>query len=232
MNRSTTPIVRPPSLTELAFERVRAGILTGEYPMGSLLSEQTIAQDLGISRTPIREAFGRLQNEGLVIVVPQRGTMVFTMDEARFIEICDCRAVLEVGALKIACAADLQGLTAALQAAVDGMEKAVSERDYLSYIDLDVVFHQTFFDVANNRYLDESYRLISGQMTTLRYRVQQWSETTLRGFEDHKAMLAAIGKADLSSAIEILERHTRPADGSFWSTRDALPTHEVSHEAS
>lgn len=232
MNRSTTPIVRPPSLTELAFERVRTGILTGEYPMGSLLSEQTIAQDLGISRTPIREAFGRLQNEGLVIVVPQRGTMVFTMDEARFIEICDCRAVLEVGALKIACAADRQGLTTALQAAVDGMERAVSERDYLSYIDLDVVFHQTFFDVANNRYLDESYRLISGQMTTLRYRIQQWSETTLRGFKDHKAMLAAIRKADLSSAIEILERHTRPADGSFWSTRDALPTHEVSQEAS
>lgn len=200
--------------------------------MGSLLSEQAIAQDLGISRTPIREAFGRLQNEGLVIVVPQRGTLVFTMDEARFVEICDCRAVLEVGALKLAAAADFPGLTAALRQTVEGMEKAVSERDYLTYIDLDIVFHQTFFDIANNRYLEESYRSISGQMTTLRYRVKEWSETTLVGFRDHKAILAAIRDADLPAAVEILERHTRPTDGSFWSTRDALPTHEVPREAS
>lgn len=221
------PIARPPSLTDLAFERVRAGILSGHHPMGSLLSEQTIAQDLGISRTPIREAFGRLQNEGLVIVVPQRGTMVFSMDEAHFVEICDCRAVLEVGALKIAAFNDIGKLSATLQPIVAKMGDAVLVRDYLTYIDLDIIFHQTFFDIASNRHLDDAYRLISGQMTTLRYRIKQWSETAVKGFEEHKSILAAIERGDVATATNILEMHTKPRDGSFWSTVDALPPGDV-----
>lgn len=223
MHHPVEPIARPPSLTDLAFERVRTGILTGLYPMGSLLSEQTIAQDLVISRTPIREAFGRLQSEGLVVVVPQRGTMVFTMDEARFVEICNFRAILEVGALNLAAANDPGGLAAALRVAVDNMGNAAARQDYMSYMEMDIQFHKAFFDLARNRYLDDAYRLISGQMTTLRYRVKRWSESALRGFDEHRAILTAIEEGRLADAVGILDKHTRPRDGSFWSTTEALP---------
>ena len=73
------PIKRQKTLTEQAADAIRARIVEGQFEFGEALSEITLATELGVSKTPVREAFLQLKNEGLVDILPQRGTFVFRM---------------------------------------------------------------------------------------------------------------------------------------------------------
>ena len=82
-------INRPQSLKEIAAERIRKAIVQGRLKMGESLSENFLAQNLHVSKTPIREALSLLNMEGLVKIVPQKGTFVFSMDKPEIIELCE-----------------------------------------------------------------------------------------------------------------------------------------------
>ena len=90
-------------------EQIRDLIITDKLGLGEQLSEQALAEQLGVSRTPVREAFLKLQTERLVEVKPQRGTFVFQYDTTELREICELREVLEPGALRIAIKRDRDG---------------------------------------------------------------------------------------------------------------------------
>src|SRR5690606_4835503 len=91
-------IERPRSLTELVADALRREIVEGELQLGAALSEARIAQRLEVSRTPVREAFTRLEREGLLRTEPQRGTFVFTLSAKELTDICHLRVVLEIAA--------------------------------------------------------------------------------------------------------------------------------------
>src|SRR4029453_13619161 len=111
-------LVRPKSLTDLAHDSIRQLIVGGELPMGAQLSEATLAAQLGISKTPVREALLRLRADGLVEIQPQRGTFVFALAPRQVEEICAFREVVEVSAVKLAMEARRPALAKALQANV------------------------------------------------------------------------------------------------------------------
>src|SRR4029078_266097 len=91
-------IQRPDSLTEIALQQVRAAIIEGTLPLGSPISEAQLAAALGISKTPVREALAQLRMEGLVTIVPQSGTYVFTLSATEVVEICELRQTLDTRA--------------------------------------------------------------------------------------------------------------------------------------
>ena len=93
-------INRPQSLKEIAAERIREAIVEGRLKMGESLSENFLAQNLQVSKTPIREALSLLNMEGLVNIVPQKGTFVFSMEKPEIIELCELRFALESLALR------------------------------------------------------------------------------------------------------------------------------------
>ena len=95
-------IQRPASLTEIALQQVRTAIIEGTLPLGSAISEGQLAASLGISKTPVREALAQLRMEGLVTIVPQSGTFVFTLSATEVVEICELRQTLEAAALRLA----------------------------------------------------------------------------------------------------------------------------------
>jgi DNA-binding GntR family transcriptional regulator len=84
-------IERPQSLTNIVISRVRNMIIDGELELGSVLSERKLAEELNVSKTPVREAFAQLRNEGLVTIVPQSGVRVFTLSAKGVREMCGSR---------------------------------------------------------------------------------------------------------------------------------------------
>ena len=95
---------RAKTLTEQAADTIRARIIGGELPLGAPLSENQLASELGVSKTPIREALLQLKVEGLVSIQPQRGSFVFDMSPADIAELGELRETLELAALRLAMA--------------------------------------------------------------------------------------------------------------------------------
>ena len=93
---------RPKSLRELALEYLRNRIVDGTFQMGQVLSERKISEELGVSKSPVREALAQLRDEGLVDIEPQKGARVFTLSEEEVIQICDFRQAIESASFEFA----------------------------------------------------------------------------------------------------------------------------------
>ena len=112
-------IARPKSLTELVGEELRARIVDGRLRLGAALSENALAAELGLSKTPVREALLQLKLERVVEVLPQRGTYVFRLAADQLAPISELRDVLEVAGLKAAMARNRPELIARLTEITD-----------------------------------------------------------------------------------------------------------------
>ena len=111
-------IEMPKSLTEIVAQRVRQAIIDGEFALGQMISEETLAESFGVSRTPVRDALTLLQTTGLVEIRSKRGSYVFQPDEADVQAICDFRAMLELHGATLSRAANREATLAALREAL------------------------------------------------------------------------------------------------------------------
>ena len=117
---------RPRSLRELALEHLRDSIVDGSLKMGQVLSERKISEELGVSKSPVREALAQLRDEGLVSIEPQKGARVFSLSEPEVSQICDFRQAIETAAFELALARDPAGLAKEMRRVVGEMERALS----------------------------------------------------------------------------------------------------------
>jgi DNA-binding GntR family transcriptional regulator len=216
------PMEVPQSLTDIALDRIRAAIIDGTLALGDQISESALAASFGISKTPVREALVGLQREGLVTIQPRRGTFVFTLQEQELAEICDCRTILELAALKMAVEQRHSELSATLGRITASMKAVWVVEDYLSYRRLDSDFHQAFFDHCENRYLVSAYGLISGKMAALRTRLSSNREHVQKSYDEHIALCDLIAKREIEAAILMLEGHIGRRQGSYWITDEAV----------
>jgi DNA-binding GntR family transcriptional regulator len=127
MQADDSQLERPRSLTELAQERIRNLIVTGAFELGEQLSEVQLANRLGISKTPVREALLQLRHGGLVEIHPQRGTFVFTLDESGVDQVCQFRTVIECEALTEAMKRRPAQLLRALDSCLADLERAAAQ---------------------------------------------------------------------------------------------------------
>jgi DNA-binding GntR family transcriptional regulator len=201
-----TRVERPRSLTALVTDQLRDLIVTGRLALGEQLSENALAERLGVSRTPVREAFLRLEAERLVEVRPQRGTFVFRVDADEVREICELREVLETGALRIALARDPAALAAALSPLVEAAS-AAAFRDPAAYQPHDAAFHETLVAAGRNRQLAEAYGLISARVTALRYRFLTTPAQVEGSRGQHAEVLRLVRAGDATAAEEALRHH-------------------------
>jgi DNA-binding GntR family transcriptional regulator len=199
-------ILRPRSLTAIVIDQIRDLIITGKLALGEQLSENTLAEQLGVSRTPVREAFLRLESEGLVEVRPQRGTFVFQYDATELREILELREVLEAGALRIALSRDGAGLGAALTVHLDAGEETLKlgPADYQA---VDTAFHETLVRAADNGELLEAYIRIASRVRAIRYRNTRTIEQIQSSQTAHRQIVAAILAGEAASAESCLRHH-------------------------
>ena len=200
-------ISRPPSLAETVLDRLRADIVRGALGLGELLSERVLAEKLGVSKTPVREALAQLRQEGLVRIVPQRGAFVFSLSAPEVIAICEFRQTLETAALRMSLERSPARLVEALGAAVADMEEARAKGARTRYLDADTAFHEAFFAYCGNGYLSETYALHVGKIAALRTHLAVKPDHTERSYEEHQRMLHLLRDGQLESALAVLDTH-------------------------
>jgi DNA-binding GntR family transcriptional regulator len=201
------PLQRPKSLTELVVEEVRRRIVAGELQLGEALSENVLAQSLGISKTPVREALLRLKLSGLVDIQPQRGTFVFQMDDAQVRDLSEYRAILETAAIVLAITRQPEQLVAAIAPIVRSMGEAAARRDRVGYRELDWSFHQTMFDHCGNENLRQAYAMIAFKVQALRNRLSTDDALNETSLQEHRDLLDRMRAKDAEGGRDLLRRH-------------------------
>jgi DNA-binding GntR family transcriptional regulator len=207
-SRSDLTIDRPRSLTATVAERLRQAIIDGDLPLGGELSEIGLAADLGVSRTPVREALAMLQLQGMVTIIPQKGTYVFFPTERDLVDLCEFRIVIESKAIYFAMARDRAATLAALKAAMAEMDATRERHDPVAYSRADTAFHEAFIRHCGNRYLQESYALAAGPIATLRHQLSApLAGVQDRSYGEHRQILAAFERGDVMALDSVLTAH-------------------------
>jgi DNA-binding GntR family transcriptional regulator len=171
-----------------ALAAIRRAILDGIFPPGSPLVERRVANEMGISRGPVREALHKLEEEGLVVTTPYRVTQVAEVGPQRIHEITALREALEPLAVSQTLARFRAQALAELRRLLNEMQSAgaAGERDNL--IELHLAFHRTYYAMAENSLLLQVWTLMEGQ-TRLYLHVHHLPSETLSDYADHHVEL-------------------------------------------
>jgi len=201
------PLKRAKTLTELAAERLRDAIIKNEYKFGQALSEKLLAESMGTSKTPIREALALLKIEGLVNIIPQSGTFVFIPSLKEVLDLVELRLILESAALKCSYSKNQTALLQSLEQMLMTCKDALRVNNILEHSYWDGKFHETIFDFCDNKYLFDAYTQISGKSAALRTRISYQPNWINKTYSEHEEFFALVKSGDLEKAIQTLERH-------------------------
>ena len=199
-------IEHPRSLASIVEERLRDAIVNAELQFGQALPEGALA--LGVSRTPMREALTRLELQGLVIIIPKRGTFVFKPTVSDVQQLALFRLMLETTALEQSLANDREGALRALRECVQAMRTALKRKDTHAYATADSRFHEAFFTHCGNSYLVSAFRNVSGRIAALRAHLTvPRPEEQVRSFPEHEAILEAFAERRKKDMRQTLAEH-------------------------
>jgi len=202
------PIDHPGSLMEVTTERIRDAIISGELPLGSKLSEQRLADALGVSRSPVRDALAALQSEGLVTILSKRGTFVFTPEPRIIDELCEFRGIMECEALRLGIERNHARLMLGLEQACTAMQRALDADDSQGYTQGDYQFHKAIVESPGNRSIVRAYDGIISPLKALRTHLFIFmKETTARSMSEHIAIVEACRAKDTDLAVSCLGEH-------------------------
>jgi DNA-binding GntR family transcriptional regulator len=200
-------IARPKSLKNLVVDELRQRIIDGRLKLGAGLSENTLAADLGISKTPVREALMQLKIEGLVEVLPQRGTYVFRLAAPQVAMISELREILEVAAAAVAIERNHAALVARMTRIFETMRAALEAGDNLAYRTLDGEYHDAIVDLSGNTYIRDAYALIGFRIQALRSRLSNEAVLNRLSIRDHREMLKLVKARDVPALQKLIRAH-------------------------
>ena len=195
------------SLTEEIADVVRERILRGEYELGEKIKENQIATELSVSRTPIREAFKLLENEGLIDYIPNRGCFAKGFTKQDVEDIYAVRGSLEELAVMWAVERILPEEITALEEQCDMMEFYTRKKDVKIVLELNSGFHDVIYASARSRFLAQVLRSYKAYLDKTRKSIfyeQDYLESILK---EHRAILEAIKERARDRAIEAMKLH-------------------------
>jgi phosphonate utilization transcriptional regulator len=204
---ATITLLQNQSLTGAVQREIERLIHVGELGPGDKLTETALAERLGVSRGPVREAFRVLEELGLVQLEKNRGVYVrqIPLDEA--LEIFDLRAMMEAHVGSTLAVNATQKQLEMLRGLVTQMAQAVKEEDETTYYRLNVEFHETMVSYAGNKKLISLYRKLTRELSLFRRR--NFSDHTLlvTSVNEHRHILDAIESRNAFKAAEALRQH-------------------------
>lgn len=196
------------SRSNAAYETIKHRILQNLYPGGFQVLEEQLCEELGMSRTPLREALVRLELEGLVEIVPRRGMRVLPLEAADIADIFQVLSSLEILAVRLlAEREDNKSSVARMQMEVDAMKKALADDDLDAWAAADERFHRAMVDECGNPRLAASARTLLDQSQRFRIFTLRMRDRPTKSTRSHEALVNAIRKRDVARAIEEHSRH-------------------------
>lgn len=202
--KALEPIARP-SVTDAVFEELYRQILSLELPPGTRMSETDVAQIMGVSRQPVRDAFYRLSVLGFLTIRPQRATIVSAIQESAVMQARFIRSAIEAETVRIACAvltdADLQ----ALERLLEDQHSAMQARDAVRFHALDDQFHREICERSGHGYAWDIIRENKAHMDRVRFLSLSFASPDAYG--DHQKVMAALRARDAAAAMHEMRTH-------------------------
>ena len=202
-----TPDARP--ARDRVYDYVRERILSGQVAGGTFLEEEQVSQAVGLSRTPVREAFQRLHAERLIDLLPRRGALVRPVSVQEMVDVYEARLLLETHAARRVCRAG-DGAPPEMVRLLDEMHR-LPPQAHAPHVALDVGFHTALVTAARNEVLADMY----GTLRARQQRVALTSITTEPArlseiLREHGDLVAALEAGNEAAAAETLSWHLRP----------------------
>lgn len=198
-----------PNLPLRAYQIIKGWIVNQDLGPGAKLQEDALADRLGVSRTPIREALSRLAQEGLVTMVPRRGTFVVDLTREDIVELYEVREAIEGMAAHLAARRRTPDQLRQMQAAFAPFRDGVGPGDLTAYAQADLLFHDLLLRAAGNRGLQQVAGSLNDRMQMLRLRSVVLPGRASRSLAEHGRIIEALAAADPEAAEVAAREHMR-----------------------
>lgn len=194
-------------LRDVVFNTLRQAILTGEFMPGERLMEISLADRLGVSRTPVREAIRKLELEGLVVMIPRKGAEVAKITERDLKDVLEVRCSLEELSATIACDRITEAGKEELGRSLIAFKEAVKGGDNMTIVDKDVEFHDVIYEATSNPRLIQILNNLREQI--YRYRVEYIKDISYHDVlvREHEEIVDAIMNNDKELVQKIMHQH-------------------------
>ncbi len=194
-------------LRDVVFHTLRKAILRGNLEPGERLREIHLADKLGVSRTPIREAIRKLELEGLVVMIPRKGAVVAEITEKSLRDVLEVRRALEALAVRLACEKILDSEVEELKVAARAFEETLKTGDVTAFAEADVKFHDIIYRATDNQRLIQLLYNLREQMYRYRVEYLKREESHVTLLEEHQAIIDTIERRDEENAVQAVCTH-------------------------
>jgi DNA-binding GntR family transcriptional regulator len=225
------PAVQRKSLGDQVYETIRESIVSLRLEPGSMIYENELAEQLQVSRTPVREAIRLLVSEQLLDVLPQRGTRIARISERKVAETRFIREHLELGAFRLAAklwnSTNRDLITAQLTELIAQQQTAAETGDTAAFLQLDEAFHRTVLEVTGNATLLQVIYHMRGHLNRVRFLVLEQFHDLERLISEHQGLLEALQLGDELLTVQRLGLHVGKLDEELPQLRKEHPHYFV-----
>ncbi|MBQ9122855.1 MAG: GntR family transcriptional regulator [Lachnospiraceae bacterium] len=194
-------------LRDVVFNTLRQAILTGELKPGERLMEIHLANRLGVSRTPIREAIRKLELEGLVTMIPRRGAEVAEITEKSLQDVLEVRRALDALSVELACDRISEAELEQLEIACKTFEEAIAGKDLKKIAHADVALHDIIVKATGNARLVQMVNNLSEQMYRYRFEYIKDESNHQRLIEEHRIIYESLKQKEKEVASQTAKLH-------------------------
>ncbi|HXK90186.1 MAG TPA: GntR family transcriptional regulator [Thermosynergistes sp.] len=196
---------------EAAFEKIKEAIIKGHFKPGEKLVEQTLAQEMGVSRTPVREAIRRLEAEGFVVSIPRKGVVVSRADKEEIVQLYSIRAELEGLAARWAIENADEDDMRKLDEAISRMEETAASGDLDGVVQSNALFHDAIAQASKSRILCTLLKTLQDNIQRFRFQSLHLPGRPEAALAEHKEIVAAIKEKKAEEADRLLKEHLQNA---------------------
>lgn len=199
-------------LRELVCENIRQAIIDGTFSPGERLMEIQLADEMGVSRTPVREAIRKLELEGFVVMIPRRGTYVADISIRDITEIYEIRTCLDVLSAGLAAERITDEELEALNRLLVEIGQYIAENNMEKIVEADTAFHDILYQASRNERLRSIINNLREQLTGIRGRSMSYPGRLVETMGEHRALVDSIAARDVERAQNAARVHIENAE--------------------
>jgi DNA-binding GntR family transcriptional regulator len=214
-------------LREVVFDVLRGAIANGTLRPGERLMENQLAEELRVSRTPVREAIRKLEQEGFVVMVPRRGTYVADISVRDINEVFEIRTALEALAASLAAERITDSDLEKLEELLVEIGGFIKQGDTDKLIEADSQFHDILYNSTNNKTLATIIGNLREKITVFRAIAYAYPGRAKRSFEEHRLLVNALARRDSESAQQVARKHMENAEQTLLLHLNEHPAYNI-----
>jgi DNA-binding GntR family transcriptional regulator len=209
--------LRPLSIAETVTNELRNAIMNGDLILGQSVSETMLSNRYNVGKTPVRESLYRLKQEGLVNIIPQKGSFIYNPSHQDVYDLCDFRVYLEPLAIKEAMAEQKEVFLDDLEVLVIKMNRALKREDIRKYLQFDNEFHTAFFNHCKNPHLKETYKSVASKAAAIRTNITSNMTLEMAQYtnDHHNEIFNLLSTGEVDAAISLLTTHIQGTKSEF-----------------